>query len=502
MAGNPGVRWSWKEHAGRVLGFFCFDATFLARPDFSADRFAFFLSTLRALRDELREAGGDLLVLDRSPDEAFGALFAALTKRERRLPATISFNRDYEPFARARDERMSRFFEGAGVRVETARDHLLLEPGEVLRADGGAGLYKVYSPFAKRWFETLAKPAFARRLAEQGEGLAWLRDRAAGKPVPRLFSRTWSDVLGDDSGLPDQLERYAEKNGAAVRVPLPEAGSTAAWRRLQAFRKELPSYKEGRDFPARAATSRLSLYFKNGSLTTGQVAAELGLAEASFGAGTAASTFLRELVWREFYYQVLWYRPRVEKESFLPQYRDLAWENREDWFAAWKEGRTGFPLVDAGMRELAETGFMHNRVRMVVASFLTRHLLLDWRLGEAHFMAELLDGQLSQNDGNWQWVAGTGADAQPFHRIFSPTRQGERFDPEGAYVRRWVPELARVPARAVHAPWALGRAERRALCPDYPPPVVELAAGRARALAAFELARSHRGGGTSPRRSG
>jgi deoxyribodipyrimidine photo-lyase len=147
------------------------------------------------------------------------------------------------------------------------------------------------------------------------------------------------------------------------------------------------------------------------------------------------------------------------------------------------------PLVDAGIRELRATGFMHNRVRMITSSFLTRHLLLDWRLGEAHFMAELLDGQLSQNGGNWQWVSGVGADAQPFHRIFSPLRQGERFDPDGAYVKRWVPELERVPAKLVHQPWEITPLERRALCPDYPPPVIGLDEGRARALAAFQEAR-------------
>ncbi len=198
--------------------------------------------------------------------------------------------------------------------------------------------------------------------------------------------------------------------------------------------------------------------------------------------------WVRELAWRDFFAHLLHAAPGVLSTPLHPL--GVRWRRDATALGRWRDGTTGVPLVDAGMRELAATGFMHNRVRMVVASFLTRHLLLDWRLGEAHFMRELLDGQLSQNDGNWQWVAGTGADAQPFHRIFSPTRQGERFDPEGVYVRRWVPELVRVPARAVHEPWSLARLERRSLCPDYPPPVIELAAGRARALAAFAEARS------------
>jgi deoxyribodipyrimidine photo-lyase len=200
-----------------------------------------------------------------------------------------------------------------------------------------------------------------------------------------------------------------------------------------------------------------------------------------------AAAWLREIAWRDFFAQLLAAFPRVACEPFraLP----VQWRIDDRAFRAWQEGRTGYPLVDAGMRELAATGWMHNRARMVTASFLTRHLLLDWRDGERHFMAELLDGQLAQNDGNWQWVAGTGADAQPAHRIFSPVRQGDRFDADGLYVRRWVPELGRVPRAALHAPWTLARGERRALCPDYPPPTADPDEAPARARAAVASAR-------------
>jgi deoxyribodipyrimidine photo-lyase len=204
----------------------------------------------------------------------------------------------------------------------------------------------------------------------------------------------------------------------------------------------------------------------------------------------AARAWTRQLAWRDFFAHLLLAEPRIVREPMHPL--DIRWRIDDAAFRRWQTGGTGIPLVDAGMRELAVTGLMHNRARLVTASFLTRHLLLDWRDGARHFMTQLLDGQMSQNDGNWQWVAGTGADAQPFHRIFSPLRQGERFDPNGEYVRRWVPELARVPARLVHEPWTLTPIERRAMCPDYPPPVVDLDVARARALAAFERARASR----------
>jgi deoxyribodipyrimidine photo-lyase len=266
---------------------------------------------------------------------------------------------------------------------------------------------------------------------------------------------------------------------------LPRAGEAAARARLRRFvATGLRAYPAARDIPARAGTSRLSAHLRFGTVSAAE-AVRLARAEARRDprARAGARAWVRELAWRDFFAHLLDAVPEVERGPLRPP--AVRWRIDDRGFRAWQEGRTGYPLVDAGMRELAATGFMPNRVRMVTASFLTRHLLVDWRLGERHFMTLLLDGQLAQNNGNWQWVAGTGADAQPFHRIFSPSRQGERFDPDGTYVRRWVPEIARVPARHVHAPWTLGRAERRALCPDYPPPVVDPDQARARALAAY-----------------
>lgn len=457
VAGNPGLRWSWQEHKGRVLGLFCFDAKFLARPDFSADRFAFFLATLEKLRDELRAAGGDLLVLDRAPGEAFPLLWQALADAGGARPATVSFNRDYEPFARERDERVTALLHEGGVAVHTECDHLLIEPEELRKDEGTAKdqprYYQVYSAFARRWFELLDTPRVRGRLQAQKQGLQYLEALAAGPDAHRgLFALTWKALFGKASPPDDHLRRFVEETSPRVRVPLPDAGALAARARLAAFRKHLSAYKTERDRPGTDGTSRLSIYFKNGSLTTAQVIAALNLQSAEFGEGTGKSIYLRELAWREFYYHVLWHRPDVEQRAFLPQFRDLAWENRQDWFEAWKAGRTGYPIVDAGMRQLAETGWMHNRVRMIVASFLTKDLLIDWRWGERHFMERLLDGDLAPNNGGWQWAASTGCDPQPYFRIFNPTLQGKRFDPDGAYVRQFLPERRADDARALHEP--------------------------------------------------
>jgi deoxyribodipyrimidine photo-lyase len=480
VAGNPALDWSRREHDGRVLGIFCFDAAFLARPDFSVDRFAFFLATLEALRDELRETGGDLLVMDEGPAAAFARLVEVLDGAGVARPATVSFNRDYEPFARGRDEAITDLFERQlGVLVHTERDHLVIEPDE-LRKPGAAAdaptFYQVFTPFSRRWLELLATPRMRARLDGQRDGLAYLERRARGQ-APRLFALTWRALFGGPPPLEDHLRRFTEENGRRVRVPIPAAGSLAARARLRGFARRLDSYDRSRDLPSEDGTSRLSLFFKNGSLTTAQAIVALKLAGPGASRGAGPRTFLKELVWREFYYHVLWHRPDVETRAFLPERRDLRWENRQDWFEAWKAGRTGFPVVDAGMRQLATTGWMHNRVRMIVASFLTKDLLIDWRRGERWFMERLLDGDLAANNGNWQWAASTGCDPQPWFRVFNPVLQGRRFDPKGDYVRAFVPERARDDARAIHEP-------RDA--------IVDHAAQRAKALAMYRPAASSR----------
>lgn len=477
VAGNAALRKSYTQFSGRVLGVFFFDSTFLARSDFSVDRFAFFLDTLQALQFELKSLGGDLLILDGGPDSGMKQLFSLLKEARMPLPASLSFNRDYEPFARDRDARMSRWLQQeCGISVCTERDHLLIEPEEIRKEDGG--FYQVYGAFARKWFDLFSSPSVQARIREQERGLKDLERRAKGESATPVFSLQWADLLGEKVQILNALDRFRAEVQKKVRVKIPHAGSFEALRKLDRFTSRLDDYSKQRDFPAdEEGTSKLSIFFKNGSLTVAQVIARLGLERCRYKQGTGRSVFLQELVWREFYYSILYHCPRVEGEAFLPQYRNLHWENSEELFDAWKKGQTGYPIVDAAMRELDTTGWMHNRARMIVASFLTKDLLIDWRWGERYFMNRLLDGDLAPNNGGWQWAASTGCDPQPYFRIFNPALQSKKFDSEGAYVRRFVSELKSVSAREIHAP-SIETARR---C-GYPVPVVNHASRRLVAL--------------------
>ncbi len=432
--GNLLLNESADEFEGRVLGVFCFDRKFLARPDFSHSRFLFFLNTLEKLRDELRANGGDLLFLDEGPEPAFRELFEKLKKSEFGLPSRVTFHRDYEPFARIRDEMMSRFFEAQpGVELKTARDHLLIEPSELTKPDGG--VYQVFTPFSKKWYEIFKSPEINRRLRDVGAGIK------RGCPS---FSMKWPKSISENH----LLESVIQETQPRVSITMPEPGFDAAKSALRLFHDErIENYPVNRDIPSLPGTSQISIYLKNGSITVPQIIALLKLTPDS-----QHIKYFTELVWREFYYHILTHYPRVENEAFNQKYKQIAWENREDYFEAWKAGKTGYPIVDAGMRQLNETGWMHNRVRMIVASFLTKDLLIDWRWGERYFMEKLLDGDLAPNNGGWQWAASTGCDPQPYFRIFNPTSQGEKFDPDGTYVKRWVPELKNIPAKTLHQP--------------------------------------------------
>ena len=440
--------------AGTVAGVFVLNPTVLERHARAPRRIAFMYACLHALDAALRALGSRLLVVQGDPVVELPRLAATLGA------GVVSHARNHEPAARAREARVARALERAGVVVRSAEAALVQPPGILTTGLGGA--YQVYSAYARAW-EVLDAPAAV--------------------PVPRQWAAA-SALRGVGAGVPE----------VPAGFELPPSGEDAARKRLDAFlRERVRRYPGTRDLPGLDATSRLSAHLRWGTISGAEAvrrARAAAVRDPSLREGVRVWT--RELAWRDFYAQLLVAHPSMAHEPLRPV--RVRWRRDERAFRRWQEGLTGVPLVDAGMRELRATGFMHNRPRMIVGSFLTKHLLLDWRLGEAHFMAELLDGQLSQNNGNWQWVAGTGADAQPFHRIFSPLRQGERFDPDGIYVKRWVPELARVPAKVIHQPWTLPAMERRMLCPEYPTPVVDLDAGRARALAAFEQARAHRDG--------
>ena len=475
IAGNESLRFNWTKNDGRVLGIFVFDKKFLARSDFSINRFQFFLETLSALKDELQKAGGDLLVLDVSAPVAFEKLFSYLQKSDIDLPSLVSWSRDYEPYARARDEQMQFFLKKSNVPVHTERDHLLIEPHELSRDDGSS--YQVYSPFSRKWLELFKTPVIQERIRRQTQGIKYLVDLQKGSPQ-KMFHLRWSEILGTNHEFKDCLDIFISNNLKNVSVPIPKAGSQSAFEKLQKFKKSIENYKDGRDFPNRTATSGLSIFLKNGSLTTSQIVAHLGL-EPYHKKKSSQDTFFSELIWREFYYHILFHHPRVENEAFLVKYKKIKWQNNEKWFSAWKNGLTGFPIVDAGMRQLKSTGWMHNRVRMIVASFLTKDLLIDWQWGEQHFMEALLDGDLAANNGGWQWAASTGCDPQPYFRIFNPWLQSAKFDPDGEYIKEFVPELKGTPAKDLHEP-IIGHK-------IYPAPIVDHSVQRNLALKMYEV---------------
>jgi deoxyribodipyrimidine photo-lyase len=478
VAGNLALQKQFKEHDGRVVGLFCFDHKFLDREDFSINRFQFFIETMKSLKKELKTLGSDLLVMDVGPDQAIDHLFKELQKNDRDLPDSFSWSRDYEPFARERDERIQDLVTGYGVEVFNERDHLIIEPHE-LEKGKGAG-YQVYTPFSRKWLSIFEQQEFQDRLKPYKNGFTYLRKLRKGEQ-DKVFKLNWKKVFGSKLKIQDHLESFDNKNSSKVTVEMPKAGSLAAFDALESFKKRLDEYQDKRDIPSINGTSKLSMFVKNGSLTVGQIIAYFKL-EAYQKKATGRDVYLSELIWREFYYHILYRHPRVEKESFNLKYRDLNWENDEKLFEAWKEGRTGFPIVDAGMRELKETGWMHNRVRMIVASFLTKDLLIDWRWGEKYFMETLLDGDLAPNNGGWQWAASTGCDPQPYFRIFNPWSQSKKFDPDGVYIKRFVPELKDVESKKLHEPGFVAA--------GYPNPIVEHKVQRERALNMYKALRT------------
>ncbi len=475
VAGNLSLQDNWRQNDGRVVGVFCFDKKFLSRTDFSVNRFQFFINTLSELKKELRELGSDLLFIDVGPQDAFPKLFKKLEK-EKGLPSLVSWGIDYEPFAVQRDQEMKSLFKQWSVETLQKRDHLLIEPHELSKKNTSDEHYQVYSPFARRWLEIFQDEEVIQRVKTQEGGLRYLKKRAKGE-VEKIFKLRWNRLLPNLQDYDSNLEKYRQNNMKKVTIEIPPSGSLVAYQALQSFKKRIDTYKDKRDIPSINGTSRFSLFLKNGSLTVPQIIASLEL-EPYSKKKSGRDTFFSELIWREFYYHTLSHNPRVEKESFLPQYKDLPWENDKKLFNAWKLGRTGFPIIDAAMRELKNTGWMHNRARMIVASFLTKDLLIDWRWGEKYFMEELLDGDLAPNNGGWQWAASTGCDPQPYFRIFNPWLQGKKFDPEGIYIKTYLPELRGLEAKQLHQP-IIGHK-------DYPEPIVDHKEQREKALALYK----------------
>ena len=445
--------------ADRVHCAFVFDREILdALPARRDRRVDFIHRSVRELAGVLRAHGGDLVVLH-------DAARAAIPRLAQRLGVDAVFaNGDYEPEAIARDDAVERALAAEGRRLHRAKDHAIFEKDEVLTQGGRP--FTVYTPYRNAWLKRLDDLHLEAHPVERHAA------RLARAPfehrMPSLADIGFEETGEDDPGL--------------------AGGASGAMKLLDAFTARLDDYERARDFPAEPGTSHLSVHNRFGTVSIRELARR---ARARSGAG--AATWLSEIAWRDFFFQVLYHHPRSAREAFRAEFRALEWPDDERLFAAWREARTGYPIVDADMTQLATTGFMHNRLRMIAASFLCKDLLVDWRRGERHFAAALNDYDLAANVGNWQWAASTGCDAQPYFRIFNPVTQSQRFDAAGRFIRTMLPALARVPEAFIHAPWTMPPAVQAAagcaIGRDYPAPVVDHAVQRERALALYGRAR-------------
>ena len=402
-----------------------------------------------ALAELERSSGGHLVVRRGEPATELAAVCAAANA------SLVVAAADFGPYARRRDEAVGAALAGAGAELRLVGSPYAVEPGRGRKADGTA--FRVFTPYSRAWVAH-----------------GW------GPPRPRPEELRWAEGP-DGVGVPAV---------PATAASIPEPGEAAARRRFEAFvRDDLDRYGEERNDPGADRTSRLSPYLHFGCLHPRTLLARVDARRRSH------ATWRSELCWREFYADVLWHQPdsaRTSLQAGMERMRVDSGPLAEARFAAWCEGRTGYPIVDAGMRQLRTEAWMHNRVRMIAASFLVKDLHLDWRRGARWFMSQLVDGDLASNNHGWQWVAGTGTDAAPYYRVFNPVLQGRKFDPTGAYVRRYLPELSGVPDEAVHAPWEMRR--RRPLdAGGYPDPIVDHHAERNEALARYAEARDGAG---------
>lgn len=373
-----------------VLPVFIFDRDILDELAPDDRRVVFIYRQLENLRALLRKEGGDLQVYYGRPLDVFKQISESYPVE------AVYTNHDYEPYATRRDSEVAAMLREKGTGFQSFKDQVLFEGGDILKADGKP--YTVYTPYSRKWLERMETDGVPNYSSE--DSLSALH-RHVAPPMPTLA----------EMGFEDR------------NYPFPDSDVPA---------KLVEEYGEKRDFPAVDATSRLGIHLRFGTASVRDMIRK----GAKHG-----EVWLKQLIWREFFMSILHHFPHVVTRSFRPEYDRIKWENNEAHFEAWCKGQTGYPIVDAGMRELLQTGHMHNRVRMITASFLTKHLLIDWRKGEAWFARHLLDFELASNNGSWQWAAGTGCDAAPYFRVFNPALQAQKFDAKGVYTRKWVPEL-------------------------------------------------------------
>jgi deoxyribodipyrimidine photo-lyase len=445
----------------RVIPVFILEDALRTGPDVGAARLAFLLQSVESLRKNLAEMGCPLIIR-RGRSEAIVPQLCAETGA-----AAVFANKRYEPYAQARDRRLGEILFRAGVEFKLFKDAVVWEEAEVLTQAGQP--YTVFTPYSKAW-----------------------KQRPVPPPRPK-FRHTSPDSAKADCKT-EILPLDPVEFGHPLTQSLPPDGERAALETLRKFMAgPVLEYAAKRNLPSADGTSQLSPHLRAGTIGIRTILKELNHARAAATPVQQAScdVFLSELIWREFYLQVLANFPHVTKGAFRPEYDRLKWSENRDHFQAWCEGRTGYPIVDAAMRCLNATGNMHNRLRMIVAMFLTKDLLINWQWGERYFMRQLVDGDMAANNGGWQWSAGTGTDAAPYFRIFNPVSQGEKFDPDGEFVRRWVPELAAFPADSIHQPWELGLLLAKS---KYPPRIVRHEEQRELCLAMFKAVKNDREG--------
>ena len=489
------------RRASRVFCCFVFDREILDSLSDKADRRVDFIhQSLVELDDALRQRGGSLIVRHGFPKDEIPRLASELAV------TSVFANRDYEPQAKRRDQHVAKRLQQAGIGFESFKDQVIFDGAEVLTQAGRP--YTVFTPYKNAWL---------KRLGEDDYQASSTTTTSGGVLVPPRFT----------SAMPS-LDQIGFMSSGLAQIGV-EPGTRGARQLIARFERDgLAHYAAQRDFPAIDGGSRLSVHLRFGTISIRElvrVALARGAMRKVEGAEgvDSAATWLSELIWRDFYFMILDQFPHVTTSAFKRDFDAVNWHEgplADRWFTAWSKGQTGYPLVDAAMRQLNTTGYMHNRLRMVVASFLTKDLGVDWRRGEAYFAEKLIDFDLAANNGGWQWAASTGCDAQPWFRIFNPVTQSKRFDPQGTFIRRYVPELAGVPERYIHAPWESGAAQQadlvdqahaeRALDVDgstlnevdtegqrdqrcYPAPIVDHAKAREQTLARYAVVRTSAG---------
>lgn len=410
-----------------VKPIFIFDKNILDKLNDKEDpRVSFIFNTIQDLRRQLKQLGSDLEIYYGSPTEIWEELAS-----DEELQAVYT-NRDYERYALQRDESVSTILSKRDIEFRTFKDHVIFEKGEILKDDGDP--YVVFTPYKRKW---LARLDSKHNISKPEESF-YLKSY----PTEKYFQHFLNFQSSSEIGL---SEMGFEESQMAIPEPL-------------VARSVIKKYDEQRDYPALKGTSKLGVHFRFGTIS---------IREKARHARKLNKTYLSELIWRDFYSMILQHFPHVEDQSFREKYEQIEWRNNEAEFELWCQGKTGYPIVDAGMRELNNTGFMHNRVRMIVASFLTKHLLIDWRWGERYFAEKLLDYDLASNSGGWQWAAGCGTDAAPYFRIFNPYTQADKFDKQRIYIKKWVPEEG---------------------TSDYPEPIVDHKMARERCLHTYKSA--------------